>query len=458
MKEETILPLLRAAYACFQCGDMASYYEQLKQAKAAIDPDTDCRSLYGEWLLVFALSSLPDLDKLLPIYREARNHIDGFSRVLPRRAEFFLEYYNPLAICNPKPGHMDENAGKLTEAVKLFYSFTGGGIGTDICYRAQLAYFRGELGSAQKLAREAFEIASTYGQELTALCAAETLARIAIHSPDTSLWQFAYSHIRRAVTESTSRACREYAQIYYAELNLALGLLQTVPDWIKDGDFGAVSAPWGYQIIGDKLRHSVLPSALIVQTEYFNYSKNPVAALNSADMAQKIYGIDNALSNAHYDFFRAGCYKQLKDMDNVKASLSRAVDWIAPDGLWLIAAVFAPAFGDLLNEVIRPYDTGAEHIRETGTGFWDKLAPIRRKMTEGSPKSLTKRQEEVLSLLSCGKSNTWIARQLSISEATLKTHIRHIYGNLNVSSRDDLLEAMKDYQSTELAFWVPNEK
>ncbi|RHP36500.1 DNA-binding response regulator [Lachnotalea sp. AF33-28] len=83
------------------------------------------------------------------------------------------------------------------------------------------------------------------------------------------------------------------------------------------------------------------------------------------------------------------------------------------------------------------------------------LTPIRKKMMEDAPKGLTKRQEEVLSLLSSGKSNVWIARQLSISEATLKTHIRHIYGELNVSNRDDLLEAIKNHQSTEVAFWVP---
>ena len=93
MKEETILPLLRTAYVCFQCGDMAGYYEQLEQAKAAIDLDTDCRSLYGEWLLILALSSLTDLDKLLSSYREARNCIEGYSRVLPQKAEISLEYY-----------------------------------------------------------------------------------------------------------------------------------------------------------------------------------------------------------------------------------------------------------------------------------------------------------------------------------------------------------------------------
>lgn len=456
MNEENAIALLKKAYSCFLSGDIDGYRQRMEQAKAAIDAQPARGAAYGELLLVSAPFRFTDLDKLLPLYEEAAHYIEGQSRVLPRGTEFFWDYYNPLTICNPTPGHMEKNTDKLGKAVKLFYRLTGGGMGTDVCYQAQLAYFRGEADRARKLAREAFETAVLYGQELTALCAAETLARIAMHSPDGSLWQFAYGHICRTASEGVSRACREYAQVYLAEMNLALGLLQTVPDWIKNGDFGAVSAPWGHRIVGDKLCHGVLPDALIAQMEYFSYSGSPIAALNAADMAQKVYGINYIIVNAHLDFFRAGCYLQLNDLENTKAALARAVNAIAPDGLWLIAAVFAPAFGELLYEAAQPYGNGAQRICEIGAGFWNKLAHIRGKMADSTPKCLTKRQEEVLSLLSSGKSNTWIARQLSISEATLKTHIRHIYEELNVSNRDELLEAMRNYHAIEFAFWASN--
>jgi DNA-binding CsgD family transcriptional regulator len=48
---------------------------------------------------------------------------------------------------------------------------------------------------------------------------------------------------------------------------------------------------------------------------------------------------------------------------------------------------------------------------------------------------LTPRQNDLLRLLAAGHTNTQIARRLGISEATVRTHLEHIYARLGVSSR-----------------------
>jgi DNA-binding CsgD family transcriptional regulator len=48
---------------------------------------------------------------------------------------------------------------------------------------------------------------------------------------------------------------------------------------------------------------------------------------------------------------------------------------------------------------------------------------------------LTPRQWELLHLVAAGHTNTQIARRLGLSEATVRTHLEHIYGRLHVSSR-----------------------
>ena len=48
---------------------------------------------------------------------------------------------------------------------------------------------------------------------------------------------------------------------------------------------------------------------------------------------------------------------------------------------------------------------------------------------------LTPREREILSHLAQGKSNKTIARALNISHDTVKMHVRHILGKLNLSSR-----------------------
>jgi DNA-binding NarL/FixJ family response regulator len=51
----------------------------------------------------------------------------------------------------------------------------------------------------------------------------------------------------------------------------------------------------------------------------------------------------------------------------------------------------------------------------------------------GSP--ISDREREVLSLIAQGRSNREVAAELFISEATVKTHLLHVYGKLGVNDR-----------------------
>ena len=52
-----------------------------------------------------------------------------------------------------------------------------------------------------------------------------------------------------------------------------------------------------------------------------------------------------------------------------------------------------------------------------------------------SPEALTERETEVLKLVAHGKANKQIARELSIDESTIKSHVHSILSKLNVKSR-----------------------
>jgi DNA-binding CsgD family transcriptional regulator len=58
--------------------------------------------------------------------------------------------------------------------------------------------------------------------------------------------------------------------------------------------------------------------------------------------------------------------------------------------------------------------------------------------------SLTHREEEVIALLLKGYTSAGVAEELCIAQNTAKTHIRNIYGKLEINSRDDLLR-IADY-------------
>jgi DNA-binding CsgD family transcriptional regulator len=53
--------------------------------------------------------------------------------------------------------------------------------------------------------------------------------------------------------------------------------------------------------------------------------------------------------------------------------------------------------------------------------------------------ALTSRERDVLALLSSGRKNAEIAQALNVSVETTRTHVKHVYGKLGVSSRGELL-------------------
>ena len=94
-----------------------------------------------------------------------------------------------------------------------------------------------------------------------------------------------------------------------------------------------------------------------------------------------------------------------------------------PDGARLVAALHAVAHGLQVTEV--PAAPSAPDASETG------------ELTAGE--ELTAREREVLQLLAEGLANKEVARQLRISEHTVKFHVNAILGKLGARTRGEAI-------------------
>ena len=119
-----------------------------------------------------------------------------------------------------------------------------------------------------------------------------------------------------------------------------------------------------------------------------------------------------------------------QDRHDVMAALAAGVHGYVPKSLG--PAELAHALGLILQGTIFVPSSLAElrPDEEVATE-----AETKRAFGPTQPPSLTPRQEQVLELLICGRSNKEIARTLALGEGTVKIHMAALFRNLGVANR-----------------------
>jgi len=103
-----------------------------------------------------------------------------------------------------------------------------------------------------------------------------------------------------------------------------------------------------------------------------------------------------------------------------------------------VPAIEAGATGYLLKDALR--DDLFAGVRAAAEGR-TVLSPVvasrlmNHMRTPTAPQALSAREREVLALVAKGTSNRAIAQELFISEATVKTHLTHVFAKLEVKDR-----------------------
>ena len=120
----------------------------------------------------------------------------------------------------------------------------------------------------------------------------------------------------------------------------------------------------------------------------------------------------------------------------------------------LVAALRAGADGYLLKDM-EPEDL-LQSLRDAVRGklaltdsLTEMLAHALRKDSQPTPidkAGLTDREREILALIAQGLSNKLIARQLDITEGTVKVHVKHLLKKLNLRSRVEAAVWMVEQQ------------
>lgn len=103
----------------------------------------------------------------------------------------------------------------------------------------------------------------------------------------------------------------------------------------------------------------------------------------------------------------------------------------------IVRAVEAGAAGYMLKDA--PTEDLVDAVRRAAAGATVLAPPISKRLVERrrnvTPDALTSREIDVLREVANGNTNAVVAERLHISEATVKTHLIHIYNKLGASDR-----------------------
>ncbi|WIM67562.1 response regulator transcription factor [Corynebacterium breve] len=111
----------------------------------------------------------------------------------------------------------------------------------------------------------------------------------------------------------------------------------------------------------------------------------------------------------------------------------------------ILGAIEAGAVGYLLKDAPPEQLLSAVRSAAKGDAVMSPIVRDRLEMRDKAPRSsLTPRELEVLQLVAGGSSNREIGQELMLSEATVKSHLVHIYDKLGVRSRTSAVAAARE--------------
>ena len=398
--------------------------------------------LLGEWHLVNALDSFPDVDSMADEYRAAEKLMSGPSRVFVREEPFMFGCSSMWYLFYSKPGTMLETADKLSEAMKVYNRLTNGhGAGAAELYRGEAYSVQGRFEESDIQAYQAAFLSEQAGNATATYGAALLLGINAIYRSDMEGLQKAVDYLENK------------AQSYGFLHGKMLGnyMVETVRGYLLGLMMETGRSALWTQGEADSLTDLTFTTFmtktcritdLLLKKEY----KRAIASVEaSLQMDPRL--ITTATRNFMY------CGLALSSMAIgriIKAAeyLDMSLTLAEQDKNYTFIASFRKYFQVLfLNpKVSLKHQEAIREIKALEMKYTRADESHIFAMLDEVPEThddLTRREREIAELAAKGLRNSEIARTLSISENTVKHHLKIAFQKMNIDRRSKLIEMLR---------------
>ncbi|MEA4891101.1 MAG: LuxR C-terminal-related transcriptional regulator [Peptococcaceae bacterium] len=392
------------------------------------------RRVKGEFALLMSFIGYNDIRKMTAGRKQALEILGGPSVIIVNSMPWTFGCTSILSMFWRESGSLEDTLRDMDECLPYYLKLTRGhGSGANIAMRAEAMLMRGEEDEAEILCHRALYEARSHQQAAIGLCSELVLARIAILRGDPKGYFSAIKNIQGYAKESSQLHVLRMADLCLAVVSLVLGTTDYVAKWLWDMEsikktLYSPSIPYG-QIFYSKL--------LLMEKRYSELYGISGQILDTAgsEYANIKYLMPRVCQLIHLAVAKHDTGKEIEAREHLKEALALTL----PDKVYLPFAQQKGALGDLVKSLVNsfPDREGINAIAEL-CQRQEKGAGIIRKAVLQEKSPLTPREREIALLAKSRLSAKEIAGRLCISDATVRTMLRSIYGKLDIHSKNEL--------------------
>lgn len=393
------------------------------------------------------VNAMANVSAVLGRYHEARALLDTARRAQSRSASSFNLMYSEAVegIIDLQEGRMRQAGARFRMAVRSTrngaYGQANGNAWAGVLYAAWV-YETGDLPQAARLLHVYVPLGRDVGLPDHLILGYLMLARVAFYECDVEqtfylLGELEYLGHQRRLPRIAASARVERARVL---------LMQGHPQAARDELRRADDADLWDRVEALRLPANDLLYPRLGRLRCEAYDGDPAAALRQldGDIAQ---ALDTRRVRRAYklQLFRAVALARMNDDAGAFEQLAPLLEMAQAEGLCRVLVDEGSALIRLIERLAATPAGSARMASDASRDWWRRFqeqarigpAPEEPERAVGAAgaEALTPKELRVLRLLAEGHSNSAIARQLFVSESTVRTHLRHLNVKLSADSR-----------------------
>ena len=330
-----------------------------------------------------------------------------------------------------KSGGLEKTLSVMDDSLPYYVTLAGGhGAGGACILRAEASLLRGDDSEAEILCHKAIYEASAAGQTGNCLCAELLLARVAILRGDYEAYTSIRQNIVKRAKEANQTSMLRIGDLCLAHTDLALGRQEDLPSWLRDAE------SIRKVVYADGQPYALMLHGMALLRER-RYEELYCIAESVKDVARRM---NYLLPQVYYSIYLAAAKSAQGRRTEALPHLKEALSLALPDRVYLPFAEHEEYLTPLLQSLRGDLPTEeTATLLELCTRQTAGTDAIRRALS-GTRSPLSDRQREIALLLKEGLSVKKIADKLFITENTVKSITKTVYGKLGVHSRIELIK------------------